>query len=260
MASRIVGNGPIHVIALHGWMGDHRLYEPTFELWDRARLTIAFLDCRGYGRRLDEAGDFTIEEVAADVRALARSLGWQRYHVIGHSMTGMTVQRLTVDAREEIESIVMVAALPASGAKITDERRKLLENAITDPEVRRTLIDVNTGHTRSPAWVESLRDTSLAGTSAKPLVAYMSSWTGTDFSGEVVGNTTPVLAILGKNDPGSSIEKTMDTVGTWYRVVEVEVLADAGHYPMYEAPAAFVVLVQRHLSSVSSGRVTVAPF
>ncbi|WP_088703294.1 alpha/beta hydrolase [Rhizobium sp. R693] len=247
-ASRVIGEGSIQVVALHGWMGDHRLYEPTFPLWDRTKFTVAFLDCRGYGQRLDETGEYTIEEVARDVRKLAKSLGWRKYHVIGHSMTGMTVQRLTVDASDEVQSIIMVAALPASGAKITDERRKLLQDAISDAEVRKTLIDVNTGHRRKDEWLQELRDTSLAGTSERPLVAYMASWTGTDFSSEVQGNKTPLFVVLGANDPGSSIEKTRETVGAWYKNVEVEVLEGAGHYPMYEEPEAFVKLVGKHLS------------
>ncbi|RUM20484.1 alpha/beta hydrolase [Rhizobium vallis] len=246
--SRVIGEGSIKVIALHGWMGDHRLYAPTFPLWDRSKFTVAFMDCRGYGQRLDEKGQYTIEEVARDVRGLAKALGWQKYHVIGHSMTGMTVQRLTVDAADDVQSVLMVAALPASGAKITEERRKLLQDAINDPEVRKTLIDVNTGHTKQDEWLEELRDTSLAGTSERPLVAYMASWTGTDFSSEVLGNNTPVFVVIGANDPGSSREKTQQTVGTWYENVEVEVLTDAGHYPMYETPDAFVKLVSRHLS------------
>lgn len=93
-----------------------------------------------------------------------------------------------------------------------------------------------------------LRDLSLAGTSRLPLIAYMSSWTGTDFSSEVVGNQTPVFVILGANDPGSSVEKTLDTVGSWYANVEVKVLSDAGHYPMYEAPEEFVSMVSSRLS------------
>ncbi|MHC2297939.1 alpha/beta fold hydrolase [Rhizobium mongolense] len=246
--AKVIGEGSIRVIALHGWMGDHRLFEPTFPYWDRQKFTVAFLDCRGYGTRSGEMGEYTVEEVAHDVRDLARSLGWSRYHVIGHSMTGMTAQRLTVDVPEEVQSIILVAALPASGAKITDERRQLLLDAVGDGQVRKKLIDVNTGHTRAPEWLGGLRDLSLAGTSPKPLLAYMSSWTGTDFSREVVGNKTPVLAVLGGKDPGTSVERTHETVGTWYGTVAVKVLVDAGHYPMYEVPEQFVELVSEHLA------------
>ncbi|WEA26909.1 alpha/beta fold hydrolase [Rhizobium binxianense] len=76
----------------------------------------------------------------------------------------------------------------------------------------------------------------------------MSSWTGTDFSREVVGNKTPVLAVLGGKDPGTSIEGTNETVGTWYGSVAAKVLVDAGHYPMYEAADQFVELVSEHLA------------
>lgn len=246
--AKVIGEGPIHVIALHGWMGDHRLFEPSFPYWDRQKLTVAFLDCRGYGTRLEVTGEYTVEEVALDIRELAKSLGWARYHVIGHSMTGMTAQRLTVDAPSEIQSIILAAALPASGAKINDERRQLLQDAIKDEDVRKNLIDVNTGQTMAPEWLDDLRDLSLAGTSPEPLYSYMASWTGTDFSSDVVGNKTPVLAIIGGKDPGGSVDRTKETVGKWFESVAVEVLADAGHYPMYEAPQQFVEIVSNHLA------------
>jgi pimeloyl-ACP methyl ester carboxylesterase len=77
----------------------------------------------------------------------------------------------------------------------------------------------------------------------------MSSWTGTDFSREVVCNKTPVLAVLGGKDPGTSVERTHETVATWYGSVAVKVLVDAGHYPMYEVPEQFVELVSEHLAT-----------
>ena len=99
--STVIGEGPIKIIAVHGWMGDHRLFEPTFPLWDRDLVSIAFLDCRGYGRRRDVRGQLTVEEIADDVRALASTLGWTRYHVIGHSMAGMSAQLLVAEAGDD---------------------------------------------------------------------------------------------------------------------------------------------------------------
>ena len=44
------------------------------------------MDLRGYGGRKEVAGEFTMDEAAADAIALADELGWDRFSVVGHSM------------------------------------------------------------------------------------------------------------------------------------------------------------------------------
>jgi len=230
-------------------MGDHRLFEPTYPFWDRRKYTVAFIDCRGYGGRLSQSGLFSIEEIASDIRRVCGSLGWQKYHVIGHSMAGMAVQRLTIDAKEEIASAILVASVPASGAKISFERRQLLLDAIKDADARKRLIDANTGGKKSDDWLNRLCNLSCAGTQASVLAGYMASWTETDFSAEMHELETPVFSLLGANDPGASETRTRETIGKWYKSSTVAILPDVGHYPMYEAPRQFTRAVSDHLSA-----------
>lgn len=37
----VVGDGPEKLIAVHGWMGDHRLFDPLRDLIDGTRLADA---------------------------------------------------------------------------------------------------------------------------------------------------------------------------------------------------------------------------
>lgn len=243
--SEVIGKGSAKIIAIHGWMGDHRLFEPTFPLWDRDLVSVAFMDCRGYGRRGDVGGTFTVEEIADDVRAAAHSLGWARYHVIGHSMAGMSAQLLAAEAADEIVSAILVASVPASGAIITEEQRALLRDAIIDPGARKALIDVNTGRTKDDGWLAALRDLSVSGTKGDVLEAYMASWTGTDLSKRVEGTNKPMLALLGELDPGASADRIKTSVGSWFSKLDIVPLPETGHYPMYERPREFVDLVTR---------------
>ncbi|WP_223565193.1 alpha/beta fold hydrolase [Agrobacterium tumefaciens] len=237
--AQVVGIGPIRIIAVTGWMGDHRLFEPFLPIIDKERYSFAFLDARGYGSRIQEDGPYTVEHIAADVVACADQLGWDRFHMIGHSMAGMSAQRLAIDIPERLLSAVLLAPVPASGAKIDDQRRELLMAAVRDPDARKKLINANTGGIRSDDWLERLRDTSLAGTRPDVLEAYMASWTGEGFADEIQNARVPVRVIVGEKDPGAVPERLRETIGSWFPDFELRVLKGCGHYPMWEEPAIF---------------------
>ena len=79
-----IGSGDRHVLAVHGWFGSARGWGSLPDFLDRSTYTYAFMDLRGYGGRQQVAGEFTMEEAAADAIALAGELGWDRFSVIGH--------------------------------------------------------------------------------------------------------------------------------------------------------------------------------
>jgi pimeloyl-ACP methyl ester carboxylesterase len=237
------GHGPVRVVAVTGWMADHRLFRPCLPWVDPERFDVALLDARGYGTRRDATGPQTVEGIAEDVLACAASLGWERFHVIGHSMAGMAAQRLLIDAPERILSAILLAPVPASGARIDADRRRLLEAAIRDPAARLRLIDANTGGVRPAEWSAELCELSLSGTRPDVLAAYMDSWTGPGFAGELRPVDTPVRVIIGDLDPGASEERLRETIGAWFADFDLRVVAGCGHYPMWEAPERLVALL-----------------
>ena len=110
---KAVGNGPVKVVVVHGWIWDHRVFTPILDALDTNKHTYAFVDIRGYGNSRDVAGSYSIGEVASDVIALADQLGWRDFHVVGHSMGGKAAQKAAIDAAGRVRSIVAVT--PASG-------------------------------------------------------------------------------------------------------------------------------------------------
>src|ERR1700689_4657976 len=108
-----VGSGDHHVIALHGWFGSARGWGPLPDYLDGSRHTYAIMDLRGYGGRKQDAGDFTMEEAAADAIALADELGWDRFSLIGHSMSGQAIQHVLLQAPGRVRRLVGLHAGPA---------------------------------------------------------------------------------------------------------------------------------------------------
>jgi pimeloyl-ACP methyl ester carboxylesterase len=58
------------------------------------QFTYVFADLRGYGASRRIAGDYSLEEAAGDVIALADRFGWKAFSLVGYSMTGLVVQRI----------------------------------------------------------------------------------------------------------------------------------------------------------------------
>ena len=124
----IIGNGEHKVMVLHGWFGDYAVFEPIFNSLDKGKFTYTFLDYRGYGKSKDRSGNYSMKEIASDAIELANTLGWDKFHLIGHSMGGMAMQRviLDIDDRSRIRSAVGIDPVPASGGQLDEQASALL--------------------------------------------------------------------------------------------------------------------------------------
>src|SRR6202034_513573 len=110
-----VGRGDHRVIALHGWFGSALGWGTLTDYLNTAQFSYVFPDLRGYGSRRDEAGEFTMAEAAADALGLADALGWDRFSLVGHSMSGVAMQHVLLQAPYRVRRLVGVAPVPATG-------------------------------------------------------------------------------------------------------------------------------------------------
>jgi pimeloyl-ACP methyl ester carboxylesterase len=231
-----VGDGPKHVLALHGWFGSAAGWGYLPGLIDRAGQTWAFLDCRGYGTRRDVPGAYTMAEISADALALADELGWDRFAVVGHSMGGCAAQHLLADAPDRVTRLVGISPVPASGVPFDEQGWALFSGAATDPAKRKAIIDMTTGGRLSARWLDSMVADSLATSAVAALAAYLPSWARTGFASRIEGNPVPALAVVGERDPAIHAGVMEATWLASYPNGRIEAIADAGHYAMYETP------------------------
>lgn len=245
------GNGPVRVLVLHDWLGDHSNYDAVMPWLDGHAFNYVFADLRGYGLSIELTGEFTVEEIAADCLALADRLGWARFHVIGHSMTGMITQRLAADAPSRVLSAVAVCPVSAAGNRLSPEAHAFFVSTIESDDALRRLFRFVTGNL-SDTWASRKVQQSRATVAPACRARYLDMLTTANFVDDVRGLQTPFLAIVGDKDPGLDAAAMERTFLAWHPNAELHVIPNCGHYPMQECPPYFAAVIEAYLSRAFS--------
>jgi 3-oxoadipate enol-lactonase len=241
-----VGSGPSRVLVMHDWNGDHTNYDAILPYLDRAAFTYVFVDLRGYGTSRHIAGEYTVEEISRDCLALADRLGWRRFHLIGHSMTGMATQRIAADAPDRIESAIAICPMSAAGSPANDEALQFFATTTENDDNFRRLIKF-VSHSLSDKWADAKLAQNRLAVNPRCRAGYLAMFSKTNFVEEIRGLKTPFLVAIGDRDPGIDEAAMKSTFLAWHPHAELAVIPHCGHYPMQECPPYFATLIESYL-------------
>ena len=119
-----VGDTRLHVVehgeglpllVLHGGPGlDHRSFGDYLDPL-ASDLHLVYVDQRGQGRSAPAPPEtWTLGHMAADVGAVARAMGFDRYAVLGHSYGSFVALQSAVDFPDERGPLILSGCLPSS--------------------------------------------------------------------------------------------------------------------------------------------------
>lgn len=243
----VVGTGEHKVVALNGWFGSADGWGPFTGYLDQSAFSYAFLDYRGYGGSRGVPGEYTLEEISADALELVDHLGWDTFSLVGHSMGGAAAARILADAPDRVRKLVGISPVPSTGFPFDEAGWALFDGAADSPENRRTIIDFTTGNRNTGVWLDQMVQHSLSTSDRDAFAAYLVAWGKADFAVEPAG--TPVKLIAGQHDPALGEEFVRSAWLSAFPDAEVEVMANAGHYPMFETPVALATSVEKFLGT-----------
>jgi len=241
------------LVLVHGYTGDITDWRHQIPEFSRTHRVLV-LDARGHGRSEapKDRSLYTIPEMSRDVEALAGKVGFERFHLLGHSMGGGVVQEVALRSPQKLLSLTLqdtscrfsLGADPEIAAW-WDRRLSLAETqgmaAVADEE------PPFPPPPHMPA--ERLAETKER-LSRMSVDAFIGSWNGlAEWEGtedRAHNIKTPTLIIFGDLDAPLLIEGSVRLAQLIPRAV-VEVIPETGHSPQWERPGLFNAALRRFL-------------
>lgn len=244
----IHGHGPVRVICAHSWIASSVTYAPMLEHLDPELATWIFADFRGYGVSDLPGPTTSITSMGEDLVGLADSLGWNSFHLVGHSMGGQAVQSVigNPDHRERVLTASLISSVQSQGFPMDEDSEALFSQAALDPKTLEGVVGHLVGGQKSAGFAEYAVALSRATSDAQTLGSYLQAWIRDDVSQGVGGYTGPVLVLSGALDPALGPSVATE-IAEQFPDVELHTLDGSGHFPPLEAPSLVAALVSRHI-------------
>ncbi len=221
-------------------------------------FTVIVFDNRGVGQTDKPAGPYAAQMLADDTAELIAALGYDRAHVMGHSMGGYIAQSLALNHPERIATLIL-ASTNFGGPHhipITPEAMAVLTDVQSDPVTRFTnglVVSTAPGYAkRHPEMIEAW----LAWRVQNPIdpAAYQAQLAiglallaeSACFEGKLKQVTVPTLIVFGAYDQVVPPENA-ELLAREIPHSKVEILPDAGHFFPIETPEAATAAVVRFL-------------
>ncbi len=237
------------MIALSGWFTDAAGWGSFHDLINAEQQSWAFVNYRGYGDRKDVDGPYTNSQIAADVLEVADRLEWEDFALVGHSLGGKAILRVYADAPQRVTALIGISPIHADAFPFDEAGWKLFGGAAESDENRYTIIDYTTGNRNSPTWINKMVAYSLSCSTRAAFGAYLTAWGKDDFLADLPDDDhPPVHAIVGKHDLGVGEEYVRSSWMKTFTDSTLDVIADGGHYAMWEAPVALLTSIEKALA------------
>jgi 3-oxoadipate enol-lactonase len=231
------------VVLSHSLATSQAMWGLQIPLLARHFRVLAY-DMRGHGRTGDPQGAYSLEQLADDVAGLVAHLGYGRVHFVGLSIGGMIGQVLSIRHPRLVERLVlastMTGATDANGAKMWDERIKLVEAKGVESQIEGTIARWLSAEFIKDAplttdWIRGLiRATPLAG-----YIGCGHAIKAMDIRPADLGNLRlPTLVMAGEHDPGATVA-VAETIRSRIQGARLAVITGALHLANVEKPHDF---------------------
>ena len=233
------------VIVLHSWMDDYESWKPTIPYFNLEMYTYAFIDLRGYGKSKGAKGEYTTEEIARDIFSVADELDWKDFYLIGHSMTGMAVQKAALlDSKKRIQKIITVTPVSSAGFPVDEKTKEFFQSIPGNGEMTSMAFGAFTSSRASSAFYKVRTERNLEAIDREAQLAYMDMWTGENFQDQMKTVDTPFLVLWGQYDhPGFQFE-AQEKAFEEFQEVELKKIENSGHFPMFETPVFLAATIE----------------
>jgi pimeloyl-ACP methyl ester carboxylesterase len=215
------------LVLVHGFTGDITDWRHQIEDLSRTHRLLIF-DNRGHGRSAapSEATAYGIDTMAADAAGMAAHVGFERYHLLGHSMGGAIAQEVALRWPAALLSLT----LEDTSFAFREFRPRLPEGPPLLPPERLEEVAVRfskmSQHVLAACWKS------------------LATWEGTEARAGSID--LPALILCGAGDAPMLVDGAR-RLAELIPGAELHILAGAAHCPQEETPAVFNRLLRAFL-------------
>lgn len=232
------------VVLLHGFPQDRTCWDAVVPLLGAAGLRTVAPDQRGYGRsdRPSGVSPYRVEELVADVLAVADAAGSQRIHVVGHDWGGVVAWEVAARHPDRVATVTVLSTPhPSAYAwSLLRSRQPLMSwytlavqvPVLPELVLSATLAPVLVGSGLPPDVAERYASRVSGPADLGPMLAWyraVARRVPRPWSAGTPDVRVPTTYVWGRHDPAlgrAAAERTAHHVSGRYRFVEV----DAGYW------------------------------
>lgn len=132
------GGGETPVLALHGWLDNAHSFLPLAPHLDELNLVCPDFAGHGLSDPYPSGRRYLFDDYVFDVLAMADALGWDRFHLLGHSLGGAVACVTAAASPERVISLTAIEGLgPLTASPDTAAAAWRKAVAVSRPRERR---------------------------------------------------------------------------------------------------------------------------
>ncbi len=237
------------LVLTHSLGSDHHMWDAQIAAL-KSQYYIVAIDNIGHGQSDAPAGDYTVEQMAAGVMAVADAAELEQFHYCGLSVGGLTGQWLGVHHADRLLSLTLSNTAAKIGAAETWQERIDIARTqgmagLVDTVIARWFSEGF--EQRHPKTFASARAT-LAATNAVGYAGVCAALRDGDLRDAVASITVPTLIVGGVNDLATPIDQArwLHTQIAGSQLVEL----DAAHLSNLDHQTEFTTALEGFLASI----------
>lgn len=236
----------------HSLACDHTMWDP--QMAEFADFRILRFDTRGHGKSSAPAGEYSLEALADDLKAVLDAVSIRRCHFVGLSMGGMIGQQFLLKYPVRFRTVTLAdttSRYPAESRVVWEERLALVHSRGMDAIVPSTLERWFTATFRDSHPEEVGRIGKLI--RSTPVAGYAGCAQGIsriNLTARLRDIDCPALVIVGDSDLGTPRSMSEEIVQAMPRS-RLHVIPGAAHLSSVEQPAEFNRVLRQFLAANS---------
>ncbi|RAL20190.1 alpha/beta hydrolase [Lujinxingia litoralis] len=247
IAYRVIGDGEQDVVLVHGWMVSGAVYDNLIEELAGPDYRLIVPDLRGSGLSSMPKGGYSLRNYIKDIQAVVDDADADDFILAGHSMGGALAQLYAASYDDDLEGLILMSPVPASGFPLPQESYDLFAAAAYDTSLQELIIQISSVDLQPEDFAAMADD--AAGVKPEAIRQALDAWTGADFADKLHKIDVDTL-ILVSDDPFMNPALLQAAIGDLIDDSVVEYFPGSGHYLLVEDPASTAAHIDAFISGL----------